>query len=254
MSALMTEPFKIVIPARYASSRFPGKVLADIHGKPMVQYVYERAKASGASEVWIATDDERVCDVATAFGAKVCMTSGHHQSGSDRIAEVADRFQWPETDIVVNVQGDEPLLPQENIAQVAKNIGLFSVNMATLCVPIEEQRDIVNPGIVKVVFDCDGYALYFSRSGIPYLRDDGEYLAEQVVYYRHIGIYAFRVGFLKRYTLSPQAPLERIERLEQLRALWHGERIHVAEAICAPGPGIDTPDDLKSLLKNYSSF
>ena len=248
----MVESFKVVIPARYASTRFPGKVLADIYGKPMVQHVYDRALASGAEEVWIATDDQRVFDVVKEFGANVCMTSDAHQSGSDRLSEVVSKFRWSDSDIVVNVQGDEPLLPSECIAQVAENIVRFSVNMATLRVPIKKELDVVNRNVVKVVCDERGYALYFSRAGIPCLRDDND-MGSATIYHRHIGIYAFRVEYLKRYTSLPMAPLEKIEKLEQLRALWYGERIHVDAARGSFGPGVDTPDDLKFLLENYTN-
>lgn len=243
-------PFNVVIPARFASSRFPGKVLADIHGKPMIRHVYERAVASGAKAVWIATDEARVAESARTFGAPVCMTSTEHQSGSDRLAETAVQLGWADDEIVINVQGDEPLLPPANIAQVAENVARYSVNMATLYTPIDNESDIANSNIVKVVTDRNGFALYFSRSVIPYRRDAD---SEAPVYYRHIGIYGFRVGYLKRFSSLDQAPLERIEKLEQLRALWHGERIHVAQARREPGPGVDTQADLEKLLRNYSA-
>lgn len=242
--------FYVVIPARFASTRYPGKVLADIHGKPMIQHVYERAAASGAKAVWVATDDARVEEAARAFGAQVCMTSPEHQSGSDRLAETAAKLEWTDDEIVINVQGDEPLLPPANTAQVAENIARYSVNMATLYTPIENGSDVTNTNIVKVVTDRNGYALYFSRSVIPHRRDSE---ADMPVYYRHIGIYGFRVGYLKRFSSLEQAPLERIEKLEQLRALWHGERIHVAQARQEPGPGVDTQADLEKLLCSYSA-
>lgn len=242
--------FNVVIPARFASSRLPGKVLADIHGKPMIQHVYERAVASGANTVWIATDDERVAESAAAFGAPVCMTSAEHQSGSDRLAETAAQRKWADDEIVINVQGDEPLLPPVNIVQVAENMARYSVNMATLCTPVENEADIANTNIVKVVTDKNGFALYFSRSVIPHRRDAED---DMPVYYRHIGIYGFRVGYLKRFSSQEPSPLERIEKLEQLRALWHGECIHVAQARREPGPGVDTQADLEKLLRNYSA-
>lgn len=242
--------FYVVIPARFASTRFPGKVLADIHGKPMIQHVYQRAAASGAKAVWIATDDARVEEAARACGAQVCMTSPEHQSGSDRLAETATKLGWADDEIIINVQGDEPLLPPANIAQVAENIARHSVNMATLYTRIENGSDIANINIVKVVTDRNGFALYFSRSVIPYRRDHD---ADMPVYYRHIGIYGYRVGYLKRFSASEQAPLERVEKLEQLRALWHGERVHVAQACQEPGPGVDTKADLEKLLRNYTA-
>lgn len=248
--AVQSPVFNVVIPARFASSRFPGKVLANIHGKPMIQHVYERAVASGADAVWIATDNERVAESATGFGAPVCMTSAEHQSGSDRLAETAAQLKWADDEIVINVQGDEPLLPPANIAQVAENMARYPVNMATLCTPVENGADIANTNIVKVVTDKNGFALYFSRSVIPRRRDAGD---DMPVYYRHIGIYGFRVGYLKRFSAQEPAPLERVEKLEQLRALWHGERIHVAQARREPGPGVDTQADLEKLLRNYSA-
>jgi 3-deoxy-manno-octulosonate cytidylyltransferase (CMP-KDO synthetase) len=241
--------FKVVIPARYASSRFPAKVLADIKGKPMIRHVHERALASGAAEVIIATDDKRIADVVEKFGATCRMTSAGHTSGSDRIAEVAAQLGWQDTDIVVNVQGDEPLIPPENIAQVAHNLAAHGVEMATLRTPIVEAADVRDPNVVKVVVDRDEFALYFSRAAIPHRRDLLE--RTEAPYYRHIGLYAYRVGFLRRYTETPPAPIEVTEKLEQLRALWMGVRIHAAAAQVTPGPGIDTMDELERLLSNW---
>jgi 3-deoxy-manno-octulosonate cytidylyltransferase (CMP-KDO synthetase) len=230
----MTVPrFKVVIPARYASTRFPGKVLADIHGKPMLRHVYERALAGGAEEVIIATEDRRVEAAARQFGAPVCMTSPGHASGSDRIAEV------------VNVQGDEPFIPPDNIAQVAANQARHETEMASLRTPIDDSLEAANPNVVKVVVDAAEMALYFSRALIPYRRDAA---GAPVQYYRHVGLYAYRNDFLQRYTRTPPAPPEEAEKLEQLRALWLGARIHVAVAHSAPGAGIDTPEDLARVL------
>jgi 3-deoxy-manno-octulosonate cytidylyltransferase (CMP-KDO synthetase) len=236
--------FKVVIPARYASTRFPGKVLADIKGKPMIQHVHERALSSGATEVWIATDEAKVADVALAFGARVCMTAATHQSGSDRIAEVIETLGWRDDDIIVNVQGDEPLLPPENIYQVAENIEKHRVSMATLATPLGSETLLQSPDVVKVVFDHQGFALYFSRTPIPHDRDGDN----KAGYWRHIGLYAYRAAFLKDFTGKAQAPLELTEKLEQLRVLWYGERIHVDIARITPGPGVDTPADLERLL------
>jgi 3-deoxy-manno-octulosonate cytidylyltransferase (CMP-KDO synthetase) len=244
-----TNTFKVVIPARYASSRFPGKVLADIKGWPMIQHVYQRAVASGADEVIIATDDERVADAAKKFGAPCRMTSPTHASGSDRIAEIAAAARWQDTDIVVNVQGDEPLIPPENIAQVAHNLAQHGVEMATLRTPIREAAEVRDPNVVKVVVDRDDIALYFSRAAIPHRRDPAE--RQEAPYYRHIGLYAYRVGFLRRYTQTPPVLIEETEKLEQLRALWLGVRIHTAVARLEPGPGIDTMDELGRLLANW---
>jgi 3-deoxy-manno-octulosonate cytidylyltransferase (CMP-KDO synthetase) len=238
--------FKVVIPARYASTRFPGKVLADIHGKPMLQHVYERALESGAGEVIIATEDHRVEVAARKFEAAVCMTSPDHASGSDRIAEVARKLKWKDSALIVNVQGDEPFIPPANIAQVALNLEQHKVEMATLRTPVADAADVANPNVVKVVVDAAGMALYFSRAAIPHRRDVS---GAAVEYYRHIGLYAYRNGFLQRYTRTPPASLEEAEKLEQLRALWLGARIHVAVAQTAPGAGVDTPEDLARALQ-----
>jgi 3-deoxy-manno-octulosonate cytidylyltransferase (CMP-KDO synthetase) len=235
----------VVIPARYASTRFPGKALADIHGKPMVQHVYERAIASGAAEVIIATDDRRIEDAAKKFNAAVCMTSPKHPSGSDRIAEVALSLKWKDSAVIVNVQGDEPFIPPDNIAQVAANLIQHKVEMASLRTPVMADADVANPNIVKVVVDAGDMALYFSRAAIPYQRDASDVPAQ---YYRHIGLYAYRNAFLQRYTHTPPAPPEEAEKLEQLRALWLGARIHVAVAHSAPGAGVDTPEELAQVL------
>ena len=243
----MSVDFYVVIPARYSSSRFPGKPLVDIHGKPMIQHVFERAVESGAEAVWIATDDQRIADVAEGFHANVCMTSSQHESGTDRIVEVVNKQHWPDSTLVVNVQGDEPFIPSENIRQLAENLAANEqASMATLSTP-QDINDIGNPNIVKVVTDNKQMALYFSRAPIPYQRNDNQNL-QKVTFDRHIGIYAYRVDYLKRFAMQQQAPLENIERLEQLRALWHGEKIHVATAIQAPPVGIDTPEDLDKLL------
>jgi 3-deoxy-manno-octulosonate cytidylyltransferase (CMP-KDO synthetase) len=242
----MTTPrFKVVIPARYASTRFPGKVLADIHGKPMLRHVYERALASGAEEVIITTEDRRVEEAARKFGAPVCMTSPGHASGSDRIAEVAALLGWRDSTLIVNVQGDEPFIPPDNIAQVAANQARYETEMASLRTPIDDSSEAANPNVVKVVVDAAEMALYFSRALIPYRRDAA---GAPVQYYRHVGLYAYRNDFLRRYTRTPPAPLEEAEKLEQLRALWLGARIHVAVAHSAPGAGIDTPEDLARVL------
>lgn len=242
--------FTVIVPARYQSSRLPGKPLADINGKPMVQHVVERAEQSGAAEVIVATDDERVKDAVKAFGGRVMMTSAAHQSGTERLAEVIEHLALAEDEVVVNVQGDEPFIPPEIIRQVADNLAnQRQAPMATLSVPIDNSDDIFNPNVVKVVRDAAGYALYFSRAAIPWDREHFSAARtaatlRQDVYHRHIGIYAYRAGFVRRYIEWPLSPLEQLESLEQLRVLWHGERIHVAEAIKAPLAGIDTPDDL----------
>lgn len=242
----MTAEFKVVIPARYGSSRFPGKVLADINGKPMIQHVYERALASGAQQVLLATDEQRVAAAAQAFGADVCMTSAEHLSGSDRIAEVVETYQWADETIVVNVQGDEPYIPPQNIAQVAEDLAATDeAVMSTLVTPFSSDSELQDSNNVKVVGDRNGFALYFSRAVIPYQRD-----AEGSAHYqRHVGLYAYRAGFLKQFVKLAPAPLELTEKLEQLRVLWHGDKIHLAKAVCKPPAGVDTPEDLLELLK-----
>ncbi|OOZ42066.1 3-deoxy-manno-octulosonate cytidylyltransferase [Solemya pervernicosa gill symbiont] len=250
--------FVIAIPARYASSRLPGKPLLDIAGKPMIEHVYQRAMESGADEVIIATDDVRIKQRAKAFGAKVCMTSPDHHSGTDRLAEVAEQMGWGDNQIVVNLQGDEPLMPSEPLQQVAHNLGQAGdASIATLATPIHTTAELFDPHVVKVVLDAKGYALYFSRAPIPWDRDafgvTTEELPENRIHYRHIGLYAYRVGFLNRYAASNPCELEQTESLEQLRALWSGERIHVGIVDEPPGHGVDTEADLQRVNQLLSS-
>ena len=243
--------FIVVIPARYQSSRLPGKVLAEISGKPMIQWVAEKAKASGAEQVIVATDNDQVAQAVEAFGCEVCRTRSDHQSGTERLAEVVEKYQFSDDQIIVNVQGDEPFIPVENIALVANNLGSQQqARMATLAMPIESVEEAFNPNAVKVVLDKQGYALYFSRSTIPY--DRSAFLGQDSVesigdfYLRHIGIYAYRAGFIKDYVSWPASELEQVESLEQLRVLWQGEKIHVAPAVKRlPVEGVDTPEDLE---------
>ncbi len=245
--------FVVVIPARYASTRLPGKPLAEIAGKPMIQHVAERAAACGASRVVVATDDQRVVD-ALAGRCEVLMTSPDHQSGTERLAEVVDTLALPDETIVVNVQGDEPLIPERIIRQVAENLGAGPAQMATLGVAIEEAEEMHNPNAVKVVCDKAGHALYFSRAPIPWDRD--AFATQRAVSpgaLRHIGIYAYRAGFIRRYVTWPVSPLETIECLEQLRVLYQGEKIHVAEALEAPEAGVDTPDDLERVRRRLGA-
>ena len=245
--------FVVVIPARYASTRLPGKPLADIHGKPMVQHVVEKALQSGADRVIVATDDERVQQVlapfAAAAGFEVCMTSPDHQSGTERLAEVCRHYGFAADTIIVNVQGDEPLIPPVIIRQVADNLAAASAPMATLSVPIRDAEEAFNPNAVKVVTDREGYALYFSRASIPWDRDRFAQSREQIGdhYQRHIGIYAYRAGFIQRYVDWAPSALEQVEALEQLRVLWYGEKIHVAQALEAPPVGVDTQADLEKV-------
>ena len=244
--------FTVVIPARYGSTRLPGKPLLEIVGKPMVQRVWEQASLSGAGQVVIATDDARIFDAAQAFGAEVCMTSPEHPSGTDRLQQVALDMNWPADHIVVNVQGDEPLIPPAVIDQVAGNLADHDkADMATLCEDIDTLDELINPNAVKVVSDIGGMALYFSRAPIPWPRD--EFMAGQQSmpqsgsWYRHIGIYAYRTGFLHRYVTWPPAPLEQLENLEQLRALYNGVGIHVERAVQSVPGGVDTEDDLQAV-------
>jgi len=227
----------------------PGKPLLDINGKPMIEHVYLRARASNASDVVVATDDDRIARVADAFGAAVCMTSAHHKSGSDRIAEVVEELAWGDDDIVVNLQGDEPAMPPSLIDQVATDLAAHpDAGMSTLSTPIDQHQHLFDPHVVKVVTDRDGYALYFSRAPIPWHRDEFDLPDPPwplvTGFARHIGLYAYRAGFLRRYVGWQPAPLERAEALEQLRVLWHGGRIHVVKAAAMPGHGVDTPGDL----------
>jgi 3-deoxy-manno-octulosonate cytidylyltransferase (CMP-KDO synthetase) len=244
--------FRVAIPARYASTRLPGKPLRLLAGRPLIEHVYQRALASGAMEVVIATDDPRIQDVAEGFGATVCMTSSDHLSGTDRLAEVAEQLRWPEDAIVVNVQGDEPHLPPTLIQQVAAGLAAHpDAGIATVCARISEPNELFDPNVVKVTRDAQDYALYFSRAPIPWHREafgrgrEGlSRLPMGVAWFRHIGLYAYRVAVLTRYPRLTPAPAEQVESLEQLRALWHGIRIHVAEAIEVPPPGVDTEADL----------
>lgn len=247
--------FVVVIPARYASSRLPGKPLADIGGKSMVERVYQQALQSGASRIVVATDDERVAAVVDAFGGEVCMTRPEHNSGTERLAEVISKLALPAETVVVNVQGDEPFVPPLIIRQVAQNLAAQQkARMATLAVPLSDSSEISNPNIVKVVSDKDGYALYFSRSVIPFDRD-GKFQQQLAQHYRrHIGIYAYRAGFIQQYVSWPASTLEQIESLEQLRVLWHGEAIHVDTALQTPPVGVDTPDDLAHARRYAASL
>lgn len=250
--------FRVVIPARYSSTRLPGKVLLSLAGKPMIQWVYERARGSAAREVVIATDDARIASVARAFGAAVAMTAATHASGTDRIAEVAMQRGWDEEDIVVNVQGDEPLMPPALIDQVASVLhDAPSAGVATLASAIGSLEEFLNPNVVKVVTDVAGRALYFSRAPIPWNRDSAVGgLATQQRHdeaRRHIGIYAYRVSALMRLSSLPAARLESLEKLEQLRALANGIEIRVADAVRLPGPDVNTPEDVLDVERLLSA-
>ena len=248
----MTASFKVVIPARYASTRLPGKPLADLAGKPLVQWVYEAARGSGASQIFVATDDRRIADAVKAFGGDVCMTGESHRSGTERLAEVARILAWSADEIIVNVQGDEPLIPPAVIAQTAHDLAAHpEASLATLSTPVTDIEELFDPNVVKVITDRSGYAIYFSRAPIPWDRDgfDGaeKVSSTEVAYARHLGIYAYRAGYLRDYAAMQPCALEQAEKLEQLRAIWHGHRIHVATAAELPGHGVDTPADLEKV-------
>ncbi|QKX18209.1 3-deoxy-manno-octulosonate cytidylyltransferase [Microbulbifer sp. YPW1] len=249
-----TSPFEfdVIIPARFSSSRLPGKPLADIAGKPMVQRVYERACESAAQRVIVATDDMRVAQVVQGFGGEVCMTSADHASGTDRLQEVAANLELTEDRILVNVQGDEPLIPPAVINQVAANLARNrTAGVATLAEPIPTVEDFLNPNIVKVVAEESGLARYFSRAPIPWPRDafalEQQALPEGLQPRRHIGIYAYRAGLLNHFVSWPMAPIEKFEALEQLRFLYHGHAIHVDDACEEVPGGVDTQQDLERM-------
>jgi len=266
-------PFTVVIPARYASTRLPGKPLADIGGKPMIVRVAERAQASGAESVIIATDDKAIAAVAKAHGLDTVMTRTDHVSGTDRIAEVANKLAFDPSSIVVNVQGDEPMISPELIRAVAQLLADDEgASVATACHSIRELSEFLNPNAVKVVLDGTGGAMYFSRAPIPWPRDAFNAKAFKAGFanafadaplksrrklpaglpcHRHIGIYAYRSGFLTQYARLKPSPLEQIEALEQLRVLWHGYRIAVAVREDAPEPGVDTPQDLERVRRAF---
>ncbi|NDK99581.1 3-deoxy-manno-octulosonate cytidylyltransferase [Photorhabdus bodei] len=248
--------FTVIIPARFASTRLPGKPLADIHGKPMIVRVMERAKRSGAARVIVATDNHDVVDAVVAAGGEACLTNENHHSGTERLAEVINKYQFSDDEIIVNVQGDEPLIPEEIIKQVAENLAGCKAGMATLAVQIHDAEEAFNPNAVKVVMDKQGYALYFSRATIPWERDRFIQSRETIGdnFLRHIGIYAYRAGFIRRYVQWEPSPLEQIEMLEQLRVLWYGEKIHVGIALKAPGVGVDTPEDLAAIRKVFTEI
>jgi len=237
----VTAQFTVIIPARYASTRFPGKPLVDIAGMPMVVRVCERAAQSGAAGVTVATDDARIFDAVKAGGYAALMTRADHPSGTDRLAEAAALLKLQDDAVVVNVQGDEPLISPALIGQVAD--ALVECDMSTACHAIHDKESLSNPNVVKVVLDAKGYALYFSRAQIPYPREKGG------TWYRHAGIYGYRVGFLKKFAALPVSPLEKTEALEQLRALWHGHRIAVAVSKEDIPPGVDTPQDLEAVRR-----
>ena len=244
--------FRVVIPARFGSTRLPGKPLLLLAGKAMIQWVYERARRSGAQQVIVATDDERIARLVREMGGEVCLTASTHISGTDRIAEVARREAWRDGDIVVNLQGDEPLMPEALIDQTAALLAAHaSADLTTLSVPLESVAALLDPNVVKVVTDAQKRALYFSRAAIPWSRDgaasghssQSSYAGAQ----RHLGLYAYRVSALLRLAALRPGALEQIEKLEQLRALEHGMDIRVAQAAVPPGPDVNTAEDLAAV-------
>lgn len=249
--------FSVIIPARFASTRLPGKPLLDIDGQPMIYWTWRQACQSGAQRVVIATESEQVKQVCEAFGAQVCLTSAHHQSGTERIAEVIERLALADNEIIVNLQGDEPMLPPTLIHQVAQALaGRDDVFMATLCEPIDDLETLFSPHAVKVSRDIQHFAINFSRAPLPWAREEFELNPKQMPknwhYTRHVGLYAYRAGFVKRYVSWPECALEQVERLEQLRVLWHGERILVEDALVEAGIGVDTQaqlDKVRTLMQ-----
>lgn len=244
--------FVVVIPARYASTRLPGKALRNIHGKPMLQHVFERGSESHAREVVVATDDNRIADAAAAFGATVCMTGDQHRSGTERIAEVADVLDWDDEQIVVNLQGDEPAMPAVLIDQCAELLEDAAADIATLASPLLTLEDFENPNVVKVLRDDNSHALYFSRAAIPFTRGgDSRTLAAEAALHHH-GIYAYRCGILRRLVAAEPSKLEVCEQLEQLRALSLGMTIAVGVPTVRPGTGVDTEADLASAARELA--
>ena len=241
--------FTVIIPARYASTRLPRKPLLDIVGKPMIQHVWEKAQQAGASRVIVATDHPEIEQVVKNFGGEVCLTSDKHNSGTERLAEVIEKMAIADDEIIVNVQGDEPLIPPVIVSQVAENLDKHQVNMATLAVKLTTREELFNPNVVKTLTDKNGMALYFSRATIPFGRDHfpncDDAFVQQQNYLRHIGIYAYKAGFIKQYVAWEPTALEQLESLEQLRALWYGEKIHLELAKEAPQVGVDTTEDLE---------
>jgi 3-deoxy-manno-octulosonate cytidylyltransferase (CMP-KDO synthetase) len=257
MTTAKSGSYNIVIPARFASQRLPGKVLLDLAGKPMLQHAWQRAMESAAESVVVATDDESIVNAAESFGAKAVLTRSDHQSGSDRIAECADLLNWPDDMRVVNLQADEPLMPPACLDQVAALLDWRTdCEVASLYWPITDAGEVQNPNAVKVVTGADECALYFSRAPIPYARDYGEVceaIAKGVEWKRHLGLYAYRLAALRRYTSCAPTPLEKTERLEQLRVMEQGGRIAMARACEFIPAGIDSPDDLERVRQYFES-
>lgn len=244
--------FSVVIPARYASTRLPGKPLRKINNKTMLEHVYDRASESAASTVVVATDDERIAEVAESFGAEICMTGDQHRSGTERIAEVCDLMDWDDDRVVVNLQGDEPTMPASLVNQCARLLLEGSADIATLASPLQSFADFDNPNIVKVIRDEAGNAIYFSRAGIPFPRDEAARERAVAAALHHHGIYAYRCGVLRRFVVADPSELEVCEQLEQLRALSMGLKIRVGIPDQRPGAGVDTEADLVTVAAQLS--
>lgn len=246
----MNPDFHVVIPARYASTRLPGKLMMSFGGSTIIERVYRQAELAGPKSICIATDSSVIAEHAQSFGAKVVMTAPTHQTGTDRIAEVITKLDFAADDIIVNVQGDEPLIAPALIRQVAQGLASSDTSMATLCWPIENLEQLHNPNIVKVVRDSNQNALYFSRAPIPFCRDNPERFDNS---YRHIGLYAYRAAFLLDFVARPVADIESYESLEQLRVLWSGDKIRVDTACVEPLQDVNTLEDLQALREQVSS-
>ena len=249
---------RIIIPARYQSSRFPGKMLQKIGGIPMIVHVYQRAVEAVADSVVVATDDERIAEAVTAVGAEVFFSTTEHHSGTERITEVVQKLGYADDDIVVNLQGDEPFIPAKLLRQVAESLQTHTeASVATLYLPLTNKEDVFNPNVVKVVLDKNNYALYFSRAPIPWLRDVFDTPTADfplALLHRHLGIYAYRVSFIKHYGELAVSPLEQQESLEQLRVLWNGYKIILNEIDPFPGQEVNTPEDLKKAREFYTKI
>ena len=251
--------FHVIIPARFNSSRMPGKVLVDIHGKPMLQHVYEKAVDSGADSVIIATDDDRVAEAAKKFAAKVCMTSEDHTCGTERVAEAVEACDFDEEDIEINVQADEPFMPPKVIQSLAHEMEEQAhVKVGSVCSPLNNVEQLFNPNVVKVILNRRSNAMYFSRAPIPwdreqFMRDKNKIKLSEHTYFRHHGLYAYRAGFLTNFIDWQESPLEALEKLEQLRILWHGGRIHMHVTDAVLPIDVNTEEDLEELLKTTSS-
>ena len=250
--------FRIVIPSRFASTRLPAKPLRDICGKPMIERVIEQAKKSEAEEVIVATDEQKIADAIAHLDIRVCMTHENHQSGTERLSEVIEQLGFDDDQILINLQGDEPMMPAVCLNQIGQALEQDSgVKMATLCTPLTDIEELFDPHAVKVVRDINNFALYFTRAAVPWSRDCFNETARKMPpsqeYQRHIGLYGYRAGFVKQYLEWQSSDIEKTESLEQLRVLYYGEKIKVITAATAPGPGVDTLDDLKRVCKLFEN-